>query len=132
MADLVLNVVRRVVLWEQAAKTAEEEEKDEKDKAKSDELAHDGSAVAVVGPRALSLSHVFLELLSTELVVDKATEGDRVTEELKRGDWVVENGHGSQNEQDILENTREGEDERRGLADLGGVSGLVVAGVASF
>jgi len=132
VVDLILGVLSWVVLWEQAAKTAEEEEEDEKDKAKSNELAHDRSAVAVVSPRALALCHVFLELLTTELVVDKTTESDRVTEELERGDWVVKDGHRSHHEQNILEDTREGKDEGRGLADLEYVSELVMAAVGLF
>ena len=84
MTHLVLGVLGWVVLREHAAKTTEEEEEDKQNEAESDELAHDWGAVAIISPRALTLCHVLLELFTTELVVDKTTESDRVTEELKR------------------------------------------------
>jgi len=84
VVHLSFGVGSWVVLWEHATKTAKEEEEDEKDQGESDELAHDWSAVAVVGPRALTICHVLLELLTAELVVYETTESNRVTEELKR------------------------------------------------
>ncbi|KAI7978051.1 hypothetical protein EIK77_009591 [Talaromyces pinophilus] len=73
---------------------------------------------AVFGPRALSLAAVLFDLLTAELVVDETTEGDRVTEELKASDGSVPDSHGSSDKKNILQDTAEGHDQRRSLANL--------------
>lgn len=100
------------------ADTAEEEDEGEKDEADDDELASSRVADAVVGPGALAVAHVLLDLVGAKLVVDETAEGDAVAEELEGRDGVAENHHGGDNEEDILQDTAEGHDETGSLADL--------------
>lgn len=59
-----------------------------------------------------------LYLLRAELVVAETGQGDRVSEVLLEGHRVLEDDKGGNDEEDIFENTRHGEDDRRSLADL--------------
>jgi hypothetical protein len=76
-------------------------------------LAH-----AIIGPRPLALGDVALELLGAELVVDKSAESDAVAESLEWRDGIEEDDHGCDDEEDILEDSREGENESGSFADL--------------
>lgn len=58
-----------------------------------------------------------LDLLGAELVVAETSEGDRVAKVLLEGDGVHEDDEGGDDEEDVLEDTRHGEDNGRGLAD---------------
>lgn len=117
-AAQLLGILLGVVAWECATKTAKKDDSGDEDDGESEELPHDGAPVAVVGPLPRTLRSVLLELVGTELVVDETAERNAVTEELERRDGVAEDEHGSENKEDILEHTREGEHERRGLANL--------------
>jgi hypothetical protein len=59
-----------------------------------------------------------LDTFSTQLVVDKSSQGDGVSEKLKRGDWVSEDDHGRKDEEDILEDTSKREDDGGCFANL--------------
>jgi hypothetical protein len=54
---------------------------------------------------------VSLELLCSESVVQEASKGNAVAEELSLGDWGAPDHHGTANQKDVLENTTKGEDE---------------------
>jgi hypothetical protein len=71
----------------------------------------------VIGPHTTALLSVTLENIGTELVVDKTTESNRVTEELEWGNDGTPDHHRGGNKEDILENTAEGEDEGGSLAN---------------
>merc|ERR1711974_101444 len=76
----------------------------------------DGAGVAKFLPLHAALAEVLLQLLSAELVVDETAKRDGVTESLERRDGVLEKEHGRKDEEDVLEYTGEGKDERGGLA----------------
>lgn len=59
-----------------------------------------------------------LELLRAELVVDEPCKSQRVAEELLTSDGVVEDEHRCEDEEDVLEDSRHGEDNRRSVPDL--------------
>lgn len=83
-----------------------------------DQTAFDGVAGRELAPRAAGVADVFLDLVGSELVVDQPAEGDGVAEQLERGHggFPVDGGDGD--EDDILEHTAEGEDQRRGFPNL--------------
>lgn len=121
---LVLGVL--VVLGgEVGGKTAEEDEDDEDGETKDDELAQSGVARTVLGPGATASANVLLDLVGTELVVDETAEGNAVAKGLETGDGVAEDEHRGKDEEDILEDTGQGEDEGRGLANLQSVSTIL-------
>jgi len=95
----------------------DEEEEDQSGSAEDDELALGGVGVAVLGPRAASLAGVLAHLVTTELVVHKADQGEGVTEELEAGDRGLPEHHGGSHQEDILQDTAQGHDQRGGLAD---------------
>lgn len=64
----------------------------------------EGHIVCVVGLRLL---------LARRLKEDKTAEGDRVTKDLERGDGRRKEDGRGRDEEDVLEDTREGEDESR-------------------
>lgn len=88
--DQVVGVVLGSVCGCQAPKQREEDESREHDDAK---LAQDGLALAEVGPLAAGLAHVALDLLVAELVVDHASKGDAVAEELQTSNLRAPNHH---------------------------------------
>ena len=51
-------------------------------------------------------------------VDEQADDGDGVAEDLEEGDGVVPDEDGGDDEEDVLEDTCEGEDEGGGFADL--------------
>jgi len=114
VAELLLSVIgaTRGILREHAAEATKQEEKSKENQAKGNELAHNGGTVAIIGPLARSFGEIFLQLVGTKLVVDEATKRNGVTEKLKRRDRVTEDDHGRDDEQYILEDTREGKNER--------------------
>lgn len=75
-------------------------------------------AATVLAHLEAHISGEGLHLLSTKLVVAKTTKGNGVTEELQGSDGVVEDHHGSADQQDILQDTSHGQDDGRSLANL--------------
>lgn len=67
----------------------------------------------------LRVSDAVLDAVCSKLVPDQATEGDGVAKKLQTGDWIVEDDHGSHDEQNILQNSGKCEYNSRSLADLG-------------
>jgi len=116
-----LGVLRRHV-WE---KTAHDNEDEEERNAEDDKLGHGRVSEAVVVPLFAESAKVFLELVSSELVVDETAEGDAVAEELEGSDWVAEDEHGGEDEEDILENTGESVDDGVCLSELQKIVSLV-------
>lgn len=104
-----------VVRWGQATK---EKCNSEEDHDKNADLAQNRLARTKLGPVARSLTSVALDLVVAELVVDHATESDRVAKELQGSDRSAPDHHGGGNEHDILEDTAEGQDDGRSLANL--------------
>ena len=66
---------------------------------------------------ARSLTSVALDLVVAELVVDHATEGNGVTEELQTGDVCAPDQHGGADKHDVLQHTAEGKNDGRSLAN---------------
>ena len=97
---------------------AKKENDGDKNSDDNNELAGSWATGAVVSPSALRRSHVFLDLVGSELVVDEAAERNAVSEELEGGDGVAEDHHGGNDEEDVLEYTAEGHDKAGGSADL--------------
>lgn len=56
--------------------------------------------------------------LGTELVVNKTHEGDTVSESLEGGNGVMEDDHGCNDEENVLEDTGEGKDKSGCFSDL--------------
>jgi hypothetical protein len=102
------------------ANTAEEQDDGNENETNDDKLTCSGVAGAVVGPGTLASTHVLLDLVGSELVVNEAAKGNAVAEELERRDWVAEDHHGGDDEENVLEHTAESHDETRGSADLSG------------
>ena len=100
------------------SKGAEHHEHGNDDSGKDHQLAEDRAGVAELLPLHAALTKVLLELLSTELVVDETAKGNGVAESLEECNRVLEKEHGREDQEDILEDTRKGEDERRSLANL--------------
>lgn len=73
---------------------------------------------AVLADLQAHISAKGLELLGTQLVVNKASQGNRVTEELLGSDGITEDHHGGADQEDILEDTSHGQDDGRSLANL--------------
>lgn len=117
LADTVVDLVGRVGGITRS-KGAENQEHANDNGGEYHELAENRPAVAKLLPLHATLAEVLLQLLAAKLVVNEATEGNSVTESLKGCDRVLEKEHGGKNEENILEYTGEGKDERGGLADL--------------
>jgi hypothetical protein len=108
-----------IVLWRICGRqTAEEGEDEERRRDDDGELSKDRLAVTKVSPLAVQLTNVALQLLKAKLVVDHAAKSDGVTEELKAGDLGAPDSHGSQDQEDVLQDTTKGEDDSRSLANL--------------
>lgn len=99
-------------------KTTEQGEDEEAGKDDDGELAEDGLASTKLGPLSVGISNVSLDLLVAELVVDHATQSNGVTEELETSNLGAPDHHGGGNEEDILEDTAEGQDDGGSLANL--------------
>lgn len=100
------------------SESTEDSEDDEGRCYNDGDLAQDGLASTKLSPLAVAVSNIALELLIAELVVDHATESNRVSEELNGSDLGAPDRHGGGDQQDILEDTTESEDDSRGLANL--------------
>lgn len=77
-----------------------------------------GRTAVISVSRSCLLEHLFHGGCATELIVSEAAEGNGEAEELDAGDGVVEEEHGCEDDHDVLENARQGENEGRGFADL--------------
>lgn len=117
LAKTVVDLVGRVGGVAGSKGTKNHEHRDD-DSSEDHQFAQDGAGVAELLPLHAALTKVLLELLTTKLVEDEATESNAVAESLEESDGVLEEEHGSENKENILENTRESQDERRSLADL--------------
>lgn len=73
---------------------------------------------AVLCPLQTALAEILAKLVGAELVVHKTAEGDAVTEDLETADGVTEDDNGSDDKENVLENARKGQDERRRFANL--------------
>jgi len=117
LADTVIDLVGRV--WcVTRSKGAENEEHGHDHSSEDHQLAENWPGVAKLLPLHAALAEVLLQLLATELVVDEAAERNGVTKSLEGCDGVLEQEHGRKDEENVLEYTREGENERGGFADL--------------
>lgn len=92
-------------------KTAKDHEHRGNDTGEDNQLAESGAVLAKLGPLHATGADSLLQLLTTELVVDKTAERNAVTESLEKGDGVAEEEHRCENEENILEDTGESEDE---------------------
>ena len=97
---------------------AKEEDDGDENKDDNDELAGSRAAGAVVSPSTLRRAHVLLNLVTSKLVVDKATERNAVSKELEGRNGVAEDHHGGDDEENVLQYTAESHDEAGGSADL--------------
>lgn len=117
LSSLILYTLA-VLLWKVRSHPAKNQEQPEKDHGKDDDLAHSGVGLAILGPLATSLTSVILELVSSKLVINETSKSDAVSEKLNTADWVTENEHRGNYEEDVLENAGKCENEGRSLADL--------------
>lgn len=121
VADIVANLVVKFARGfggESRSQPTQKHKHGKQEHTEDDDLAHSWAVVAKLGPRQTTLAQVLSDLVSTELVVDETSKGNAVAESLEKSNWVAEEKHGGKDQDDILEHTREGEDERGGLADL--------------
>lgn len=93
------------------SKGAENHEHGHDDGSKDHQLAEDWASVAKLLPLHATLSEVFLQHLASKLVVDETTQSNAVTESLEKRDGVLEQEHGCEDEEDVLQHTGESEDE---------------------
>jgi hypothetical protein len=96
----------------------EKENDGDQDETDDNELACSRAAGTVVSPSALRRAHVFLDLVGSKFVVDKAAERNAVSEELKRRNGVAEDHHRCDDEKDVLKYTAECHDKAGCSADL--------------
>jgi hypothetical protein len=109
--DVVLGVVAR-------GQPTEEDEDGHDDQAEDQNLAHGGAGGAKLGPGAAALRQVLLYLLFAKLEPEHTEEGDGVAEHLEVGDHGTPDEDGGNDQEDILQDTAEGQDETRGLSNL--------------
>ena len=95
-----------------------EKEENEDNSTKHNELALRGVVDAVLSPSTVGLSSVLLDLVTAKLVVNETDKSNRVAEKLSKGDGSLPDHHGGDDQEDIFENTAEGHNEGRSLADL--------------
>ena len=113
--DVVLGVVAKTSVWRDAS---EQDEDGCDDKTDCYKLAKDGAVGAEFGPSSAAFLDEWLHFLLAELVVEHAHNGNAVAEYLETGELGSPDVDGCGDEEDILEDTAEGEDEARGFADL--------------
>ena len=94
------------------SKASKNQEKSHKNSAEDDQLSHDGTTGAKIGPHHATLSDIFLELVCTKLVINESSKSNAVAKSLEKSHWVTEEEHGSEDEKDVLEHTRQSKDER--------------------
>lgn len=103
-----LDVGVRVVA---GGESAEEDKDGDDDHAQDEELAQDRFLGAELGPGAAALRKVLLYLILAEPEPEHAQEGDGVAEHLEVADHGAPDENGGDDEEDILQDTAEGEDE---------------------
>lgn len=120
LAQMACNRVRQLarVIGIRGSHGSEQREEDEDGEDNDGKLAQNRLASTKLCPLSASLAHVALELIVTKLVVDHASQSNGVTEELQRSDRRTPNHHRGSNEHDVLEDTAQGEDDSRSLANL--------------
>jgi hypothetical protein len=64
------------------------------------------------GRREPKSAHIILELVCTKLVINESSKSNAVAKSLEKSHWVTEEEHGSEDEKDVLEHTRQSKDER--------------------
>lgn len=69
-------------------------------------------------PFHAALAEILLELLTAELVVDKASKSNAVAKGLEKTDGILEKKHRRKDKKDILEYTRESKDKRGCFTNL--------------
>lgn len=107
-----------VVLWSIGwGKATEKEEEDDQDDTENNQLAHGWVTDTIVGPHVSTLLSISLEDIRSKLVVDKTTESNAVTKELKWGNDGTPDHHGGGDQKDILQHTAKSKDEGGSLAD---------------
>lgn len=97
----------------------EKQDENENDGGSDDDETTLGRAGgAKFGPLSVAMLGVFADLVASKLVVDETAKGNGISAELESGDGglVVDGGDGD--EHDILEDTAESKNQRRGFADL--------------
>ena len=94
------------------SKASKNQEKSNKNSAEDDQLSHNGTTGAKIGPHHATLSDIFLELVCTKLVINESSKSNAVAKSLEKSHWVTEEEHGSEDEKDVLEYTRQSKDER--------------------
>lgn len=104
------------------SKRSEDEEKRDDDSSEDHEFAQNRTSLSELSPNHGALCKVFLHLLTAQLVVNEATQGDAVTESLQQANGVTEQDDRCKDEENVLEHARQGKDEGRSLADLVTVS----------
>lgn len=104
------------------SKRAKDHEHGDQDGDENHKLAQDWSGVAKFLPLHAALTEVLLQLLSSKLIVDQSSKSNAVAKCLEKRYGVLEQEHGCEDEEDILQHTGEGENERRGLSDLEDIS----------
>lgn len=99
---------------------ADEEEEHENSSTKHNKTALGRLGVAILSPGTASTSSVLAHFIAAELVPDKTSQRDGVTEELESSDRGLPDEHRGGNQEDILEHTAQGHHERGSLANLHG------------
>ena len=117
LVHVVLRSVR-VVGWNIGSKTSEDDEENSHHDCEDDELRQGRVGGTVLVPRTVALAKVFLQLVATKLVIDETRESDAVAAHLRQAHRVTEDEHRCHDKHDVLQHTRQSEDERRGLANL--------------
>ena len=81
--------------------------------------------VSVVCPGVAPLVDVLLDLVTAELIVKQTAKCDAVANGLERSNGIVKEYHACHDEENVLEDTRQGKGEGGGLADLQAMSAAV-------
>jgi len=109
----------RSIAW---AKRSQDHEHGNENRGKDHQLAENGSGVAQLLPLHAALTEVLFEFLTAKFVVDETTKCNAVSKGLKKRDGVLEEKHGCEDQENILEDAGESEDKGGGLANLRAVS----------
>jgi hypothetical protein len=80
-----------------------------------------------IDPSILAATEQLLELLRAQPVVHQTSQRNGVAKVLKRSDWIAEDGHGSHDQEDVLEHTRKGQNDCGRLADLDNISAIAIS-----
>lgn len=116
-ADAVVDLIGRIrgIAW---SKGAQDHKHGREDGGEDHQLTEHRAGVAKFLPLHTALAEKLLQLGSAELEENEATEGNAVAERLEERNRVLEQEHGGEYEEDVLEYARKGEDKGRGPADL--------------